>query len=318
MLQRVLLEAVRQRLGPERVLTGHHFAGVEQDAAGIVVHFVDRKTGAKKASVHGDALVGADGIMSEVRRAFYPHEGLPRFHGLMLWRGVTESTPFLSGRSMAMIGHERVKFVAYPIDADASRRGRSLINWIAERRVGADYVHEREDWNRHGQPKDFIDDFRTWRFDWLSVPDIIQGAQRIFEFPMIDRDPLERWSFDRVTLLGDAAHAMRPNGSNGASQAILDAEAIADALDTHADVRDALDAYQSARLPPTATLTLDNRRTGPERVLQMVEERCDGRCTDTHTCITRDELAEVAQRYKRLAGFDKDMLNARQQKDATR
>jgi 2-polyprenyl-6-methoxyphenol hydroxylase-like FAD-dependent oxidoreductase len=309
-LQRVLLDAVRQRLGADRVVTHHHFTGLEQDASGVTVRFVDKKTGAPQPTVRGDALVGADGIMSQVRRLFYPDEGAPTFHGLMLWRGVTEAAPFLTGRSMVMVGHDRLKFVAYPIDAQLATDGRSLINWIAERNVGPDFVHAREDWNRRGNPQDFVDDFESWRFDWLSVPDIIRQASAVFEFPMVDRDPVERWSFDRVTLLGDAAHAMRPNGSNGASQAILDAEALADALENHGEVRDALMAYQAARLPPTAKLTLDNRRTGPERVLQMVEERCQGQCGPIHSCVPRDELAEVAQRYKKLAGFDKDRLNA--------
>jgi 2-polyprenyl-6-methoxyphenol hydroxylase-like FAD-dependent oxidoreductase len=309
-LQRVLLEAVCQRLGRDRVVTARHVAGLEQDATGVTVHFVDRKTGVRKASVRGDALVGADGIMSAVRRTFHPDEGPPRFHGLMLWRGVTEADPFLTGRSMVMVGHDALKFVAYPIDADAARRGRSLINWIAERRVGPDFVHQREDWNRPGDIRDFLGLFETWRFDWLSVPDVITRASAVFEFPMIDRDPLDRWTFGRVTLLGDAAHAMRPNGSNGASQAVLDAGALADALAAHADVPEALEAYQAVRLPATATLTLDNRRTGPERVLQMVEDRCDGRCGEVHTCVPRETLADIAQRYKRLAGFDKDALNA--------
>ena len=308
-LQAVLLEAVRQRLGSDRIVTEHHFAGLDQDADGVTAHFVDKRTGALKQSVRGDALIGADGIMSRVRRVFYPDEGAPSFAGLMLWRGVTEADAFLTGRSMVMIGHDNLKFVAYPIDASPSRRGRMLINWIAERRVGADYAHEREDWNRAGRTSDFLEHFRDWTFDWLSVPDIIERASAVFEFPMIDRDPVDRWTFDRTTLLGDAAHAMRPNGSNGASQAILDAEALAIAVDKHRDVREALEDYQSVRQPPTAKLTLDNRKTGPERVLQMIEDRCEGRCGEVHSCIPRDELAEVAQRYKRLAGFDKDSLN---------
>jgi len=246
-----------------------------------------------------------------VRRVFYPDEGAPAFSGLMLWRGVTEAAPFLTGRSMVMVGHNNLKFVAYPIDADAARQDRSLINWIAARRMPPGYVHEREDWDRRGNTADFLDGFREWRFDWLSVPDVIEASSTIFEFPMVDRDPLPRWTFDRVTLLGDAAHPMRPNGSNGASQAILDAEALADALAAHADVRDALEAYQDTRLPATTQLVLDNRKTGPERVLQMVEERCEGRCGDVHSCVPREELADVAQRYKRIAGFDKDTLNRR-------
>lgn len=309
--QKLLLDTVHDRLGEDHVVTGHHFESVKQDADGVRARFVDKRTGEVQASVSGDALIGADGLMSRVRRHFYPDEGEPHFSGLMLWRGAVEADPFLTGRSMVMIGHDTLKAVAYPIDAQAAQRGRSLINWVAERRLGPDASRPPEEWNRRGRASDFVDHFRDWRFDWLDVPSLIERTPEIFEFPMVDRDPIPAWTFGRVTLLGDAAHAMRPNGSNGASQAILDAEALADALAADADIGSAFKAYESARLPPMTKLVLDNRKTGPERVMQMVEDRCEGLCGDTHTCIPHEELAAISAQYKRIAGFDRDLLNAR-------
>jgi 5-methylphenazine-1-carboxylate 1-monooxygenase len=129
-------------------------------------------------------------------------------------------------------------------------RGRSLINWIAELAVGPTLPAGR-DWNRRGDKADFTEAFAEWRFDWLDVPALVDGAAEEFEFPMVDRDPLERWSFGGVTLLGDAAHPMYPIGSNGASQAILDAEALAATLAGMSDVESALRQYEAARLPPS-------------------------------------------------------------------
>jgi 2-polyprenyl-6-methoxyphenol hydroxylase-like FAD-dependent oxidoreductase len=310
-LQMILLDAVERRIGAENVLTDHHFTGYDEDGDGVVAHFASKQSGELRASVRGDALIGADGLMSQVRAHLYPDEGAPRFSGLMLWRGVVETEPFLGGRSMVMAGHNQLKAVVYPISAEAASRGRSLVNWVAERRVGMNYAHAREDWDRRGDRSDFLEHFRDWDFGWLDFPALIEATEAIYEFPMVDRDPVDRWTFGRVTLLGDAAHAMYPNGSNGASQAILDAEALGQALSEHGEVEAALQAYEAERRPPTTKIVLDNRQTGPERVLQAVEERCDGTCGETHTCIPRDELEEVATSYKRLAGFDVDALRER-------
>ena len=307
-LQMVLLDAVIERIGAENVFTDHEFTGYDQDDAHVVAHFKRRHNGEPHESARGDVLLGADGLMSRGRAGFYPDEGPPRFSGLMLWRGVVEAEPFLGGRSMVMAGHNTLKAVVYPISAEAQSRGKSLINWVAERRVGMDYPHAREDWNRQGDPADFLEHFRDWDFGWLNFPRIIEATEQIFEFPMVDRDPVDRWTFGRVTLIGDAAHAMYPNGSNGASQGILDAEAIGAALAGHDDAERALQAYEAERRPPTSQIVLDNRETGPERVLQAIEERCPGHCSATHTRIPHEELEEVATAYKRLAGFDKESL----------
>jgi len=186
-----------------------------------------------------------------------------------------------------------------------------VINWIAERRFTADHAWRREDWNRPGRLEEFLPWFEGWRFDWLDVPAVIRAASHCFEYPMVDRDPVDRWTFGRVTLLGDAAHAMYPIGSNGASQAILDARVIAREIQARGVTPDALLAYEAERRPPTSRIVLANRRNGPEQVMQLVQERAPDGFDRIEDVLTRAELEETASAYKRIAGFDKDELNAR-------
>ena len=251
-LQMLLLETAQKRLDKDNIRTGQHLDSFEQDDEGVTARFVYRVTGQQAGEVRGDVLIGAEGIHSVVRRAFYPNEGSPPFSGRMLWRATTEARPFLSGRSMIMAGHADQKFVAYPICPDAAARGSSLINWVAELRVGGDQAPIPRDWSRLADKERFAPAFRQWRFDWLDVPALIYGAKVVYEFPMVDRDPVPRWSHGRVTLLGDAAHPMYPVGSNGASQGILDAAALAEALSSEPDAVVALKRYEAARLEPTA------------------------------------------------------------------
>lgn len=310
-LQMLLLDEVRARLGAEAVLANHHLAEFEERGGEVVAHFIDRRSGAAMGSATGDVLIGADGIHSVVRRHFYPDEGTPRFSGRILWRAVTEAAPYLTARSMIMAGHQNQKFVCYPICPDAAARGRSLINWIAELNVGGETEPMRRDWNRLADKANFAPAFADWRFDWLDVPGLIAGAAEVYEYPLVDRDPLPHWSFSRVSLLGDAAHPMYPIGSNGASQSILDVRALADALAATDDPVAALAAYEAARLGPTSKIVLANRQNGPEQVMQMVEERAPEGFTDLDAVITQAELEAVAQRYKQIAGFDRDSLNRR-------
>ena len=169
-------------------------------------------------------MIGADGLMSSVRAAFYPDEGNPVYSGQMLWRGVVEWEPMFDGRTCVMVGHNDLKAVVYPISEPARKRGRAMLNWVAERRLPGSLPPNPADWNRRGDHADFVGAFADWRFDWLDIPRMFAATEQVFEFPMVDRTPVPQWSFGRVTLLGDAAHAMRPNGSNGASQAILDGD----------------------------------------------------------------------------------------------
>jgi 2-polyprenyl-6-methoxyphenol hydroxylase-like FAD-dependent oxidoreductase len=239
----------------------------------------------------------------------YPDEGMPRWNGAILWRGVTESGQFLSGRSMFMAGHQDQKFVCYPISAEHLRAGRSFSNWIAELRYEPRELISREDWNRPGVLADFLPRFESWTFDWLDIPRLIRDASSIYEFPMVDRDPVANWAFGNVVLLGDAAHPMYPIGSNGASQAILDAACIANMLGTHGDPRSAFVAYDAERRPKTAAIVLANRNNGPEQVMQMAEERAPQGFANIDDVIDRAELEAVAQHYKRIAGFDPKTLN---------
>jgi 2-polyprenyl-6-methoxyphenol hydroxylase-like FAD-dependent oxidoreductase len=311
-LQMLLLEAAQDRLGRENIRTGLHLDAFEQDEAGVTVRFIDRATGKPAGEFRGDILIGADGIHSVVRRAFYPQEGTPPFSGRLLWRAITEAEPFLTGRSMIMAGHADQKFVAYPICPDAAARGRSLINWVAELRVGGDRVPIPRDWNRHADKSNFAPAFKDWRFDWLDVPALIEGAAVVYEFPMVDRDPVPRWSHGRVTLLGDAAHPMYPVGSNGASQGILDAAALADALTNEPDPVVALKSYEANRLPATAKVVQTNRQHGPEVVMQLAEERAPNGFADVTAVFAPNEREEISSRYKAIAGFDPARLNTQE------
>ncbi|MEH6546826.1 MAG: flavin-dependent oxidoreductase [Sneathiella sp.] len=305
----ILLKHVQQRLGVESVKSGYHFTDLSQTNSNITATFVDRKTGTEKDRVTADFLIGADGINSTVRQHYYPTEGAPKYSGQMLWRGVTEMDPFLDGRSMFMAGHNNLKLVAYPIRKESADRGKSYINWIAEQRIPSDLAERQGDWNEEGLLNEFRGDFTNWNLGWLDIKALFENAMSIHKFPMIDRDPLPKWSFDRATLMGDAAHAMYPNGSNGVSQGVLDALTFADILATRPNIIKALQTYEKVRLEPTSKIILANRQTGPEQVMQMVHEKCEGQCGQQHTCISRNVLEDISLKYKKLAGFDRQSVN---------
>jgi 2-polyprenyl-6-methoxyphenol hydroxylase-like FAD-dependent oxidoreductase len=309
-LHGLLLAAARARLGENRVLLSHHLVRFEQDGREVRAWFAARRGEEPSAQYLGDALIGADGIHSVVRRRFYPEEGAPRFSGRMLWRATTLTKPFLSGRTMIMAGHANQKFVAYPICPRAESRGEALVNWVAELTVGGERPPVRRDWNRRADKRSFAPAFEAWKFSWLDIPALIASAEEVFEFPMADRDPVPRWSFGRVTLLGDAAHPMYPIGSNGASQAILDAAALAESFAAAPDIEAALAGYERARLEPTSEIVRSNRRHGPEVVMEIVEQRAPNGFRDLDEVISRSELEEIAQRYKRIAGFDRAQVAA--------
>lgn len=307
-LQMILHRAAMAALPRGSVRTGCTLSAFENSKGGVAARFLDRDSDTH-VDVEGCALIGADGIHSTVRRAFYPDECPPRFSGRMLWRATTERAPFLTGRSMVWAGHDRQKFVCYPISEPVRGRGRSLVNWIAELQVPLEFTPPRSDWNRKVDKSVFREPFAGWDFGWLSVPELIDGADACFEFPMVDRDPLPRWTYGRVTLLGDAAHPMYPVGSNGASQAILDAAELARQWTSAPTVEDALAAYEAARLPATAAVVHANRKGGPDRVLQLAEDRAPNGFDDILQVIPRTELEEIARSYKQTAGFDRESVN---------
>ncbi|WP_424812137.1 flavin-dependent oxidoreductase [Roseococcus sp. YIM B11640] len=300
-LQMMLLDVCRERGIP--VHPGRRVIGFAQDGASVTARF------AEGGEATGAALIGADGIHSAIRAHFAPGEGAPSWQGAILWRATSIAAPYLTGATMVQAGHHNQKFVCYPIAHLPD--GRVLTNWIAEMKVDPAQGFDREDWNREADRNRFLPHYESWNWGWLDVPGLIRAAERVLEYPMVDRDPLERWTDGRVTLLGDAAHPMYPIGSNGASQAILDARQLALHLARHG-VPEGLLAYEEARRPPTAKLTLANRALGPDLILEEVHRRAPGGFSDLHAVISRQELEEVSANYKKLAGFDPRLLNERE------
>src|SRR5947209_7513421 len=307
-LQMVLLDAFRARAGGDRLITNRHCIGGEQDESGVSVHFSDGLGGVNRRTVRGRVAIACDGINSAIRRQFFPSEGEPRYSGVNMWRGVTRWKPILSGASMVRAGWlSHGKMVIYPI-RPAGADGFQLINWVAEIETPN---YRKRDWNRRGSIEDFIGAFVDWHFDWLDVPSFIHAADSVLEFPMVDQDPLPRWSFGRVTLLGDAAHPMVPRGSNGAGQAILDARALSTVLSENDDPVAALAAYEKQRLEATTRIVLTNRTNPPDAILREVFQRTHDRpFASIDDVISRDELVALSEGYKRISGYSKEALRS--------
>ena len=275
--------------------------GFSQDPGRVRLQLRNRAGEARE--VEGALLIGADGIHSAIRRQMTPDEGEPIWGGAVLWRGTTRARPFKTGASMVMIGHSGLRFVSYPISAPDPATGLATINWIANLNYGPDQPWNKEDWNREARLEDVLPRFEAMRFDWLDVPALIRGADKVYEYPMVDRDPLERWTDGRVSLMGDAAHAAYPVGSNGAGSAIIDARQLGRAFLDHGLNPAALAAYEAKMRPATTKVVLTNRVAGPDSILDIVEERSGGRFGHIDEVISSEELAEHAARYKAIAGF---------------
>ena len=308
-LQMLLMRALTERAGEGALCLGAAVSGWEETASGIRIALEPREGARAPEHAEGRVLVAADGINSTIRAALYPGEGPPRWRGTMMWRGISRGAPFLGGRVMAMAGTRARKFVCYPI---AERDdGTCLINWIADLQMPEGYRWRRQDWNRPASAEAFAGAFSGWRFDWLDIPALIDAAEGIWEFPMVDRDPLDRWSFGPLTLLGDAAHAMYPIGSNGASQAIIDTRVLTACLLEHGPTARALEAYDEARREAVNAVVLANRGDGPDRILDIVAERAPGGFDDIEQVMPRAEREAFARAYKQTAGMEVEALNAR-------
>lgn len=307
-LQMFLLAKVRERLGQEAIRMGQELAAVETIAGRAHARFVDRASG-KVAGVEADILIGADGIHSAVRRQFYPDEGAPRWNGITLWRSTSPVTAPMGGKAMIWAGRSSQKFVAYPIGKDPET-GHDRLNWICDLKVTEDGAPPPRDWNRPGERADFMPRFAGWRWAGVDVPAIIAASGPIYEFPMVDRDPLPQWTFGRVTLMGDAAHPMYPIGSNGATQGIIDARVLAWHLARADAVEDALCRYEADRREATARIVLMNRQQGPDRVLDLAAERLEGAAGRLEDLLPIAEREAIARSYKQTAGFDPAVLNA--------
>lgn len=308
-LQLALLAATRERLGADSVVVDRRAVRVEQDADSVTVHMAN-SAGETLAPVRGAIVVGCDGIHSALRKQLYPNEGAPRYSGVNMWRGVTRCKPFLSGGSMVRAGWLSTgKMVIYPIRDNIDAQGNQLVNWVAEIESP---IPAQRDWNRQGRMEDFFPAFADWHFDWLDIAALIQNAESVLEYPMVDQDPLPTWTQGRMTLLGDAAHPMVPRGSNGAGQAIIDARYLAGQLKRQGLTEAALKDYDRVRVEVTTRVVLTNRSNPPDAILREVFDRSHDQPFDRiEDVISREELEGISNRYKQVAGFDPETLKSR-------
>jgi 2-polyprenyl-6-methoxyphenol hydroxylase-like FAD-dependent oxidoreductase len=299
-LHMILFKAAQERLGADAILTDHECIGVEQDEQAAIIHF-KTSTGRAQGSVRADVVIDCEGINSAIRKQFYPEDKVA-FAGINTWRGVTRRKPILDGRTYMRVGSILTgKIVIYPIIDSIDSEGRQLINWMAEIKRDA---YTQNDWNKPGNLADFFPLYENWHFDWLDVAHMIRDADQILEYPMVDKDPIDKWTFGRITLAGDAAHPMYPRGSNGAAQSAIDARTLADLLRSNPDPREALKAYEAARSGPAAQVVHTNREHPPDFINIKVEELVGDRpFDDLDKYITQDQLRALSENYKRIAGF---------------
>jgi len=302
-LHHVLYHTVVDRIGADRIHTDRRLVDLAQDDSSVTAEFADH-TGKPIDTATGDVLIGADGLHSAARKKFYPDEDAPVFHGINMWRGVTLAKPFLTGASATRIGalNKTGKLTVYPMRDDIDGKGTQLINWVAE--IVTDKASPT-DWSAPGRVDDFIQYFEDWKFDWLDCDALLRNAESILSYPMVDRDPVERWTFGRVTLLGDAAHPMYPRGGNGAAQAILDAEALAGHLSQQRHPKAALADYEKERLPIVNNIVLTNRASPPDVLIETVEERTGGAIFERiEDVISIEEITAISMGYQKVAGYD--------------
>jgi 5-methylphenazine-1-carboxylate 1-monooxygenase len=300
-LHMALHAAACERLGADRILTDHDCVGLEQDQSGATVHVRQTSSGTMRGSIRARVVIACDGVNSTLRQQLYPDERVA-FAGINTWRGVTRHPPILTGRSYIRIGSILTgKIVIYPIIDRIDDAGNQLINWTTEIKQDS---FEQNEWNAPGSLADFLHIYESWRFDWLSVPDLIARSEAIFEYPMVDKDPVARWTFGRVTLAGDAAHPMYPRGSNGAAQGAIDARTLADCLTSHDDPVAGLRAYEALRREATAKIVRTNREHPPDFINIRVEELVGDRPFDRlEDHISQAELRSLSENYKRIAGY---------------
>jgi 2-polyprenyl-6-methoxyphenol hydroxylase-like FAD-dependent oxidoreductase len=309
-LQLLLYRAALERLGADSVRTGLQVTGYRNHPEGKGVTAFLQSHDGERPQVEGSLLIAADGLHSAVRQQMYPDQPPVQWGGAIMWRGVTKGKPIRSGASFVGLGTHRHRVVFYPISAPDPVTGLADINWIAEITVDNSGGLPDGDWNKQVRHEDFIHHFEHWNYDWIDIPAMLRGAAAVFEYPMIDREPVPTWVDGNVALLGDAAHVMYPTGSNGASQAIIDARVLGAAILEHGVNATALQAYDTQLCAEMSQLILRNRGAGPFGLLNLLDHRCGGVFDNIDDVIPRAERDEFMLRYKTAAGFAAEKLNA--------
>jgi len=304
----LLCEKVVERLGQDAIRTSQELISYRNTDAGVTA--VLRYRDGRELEVSGSLLIGADGINSAVRAQMYPDQPPIQWGGAIMWRGTTPGIPIRTGASFVGLGTHRHRVVVYPISQPDPKTGLATINWIAELTVDNSAGWTKGDWNRRVEIDSFIQHFEDWNYEWLDVAAMLQGADEVFENPMTDRDPVPTWVDGNVALMGDAAHAMYPTGSNGASQAIIDARVLGAAMIKHGVSGVALKAYDDELCEEISALVLRNRGAGPFGLLNLLDERCGSVFDNIDDVIPPAEREEFMSRYKAAAGFAMEKLNA--------
>ncbi|HWH23246.1 MAG: flavin-dependent oxidoreductase [Sphingomonadales bacterium] len=303
----LLYRTVLERLGPDAVRLGCRVSGYRKDTDGVTA-LVERADGGRE-ELSAKLLIGADGIHSAIRAQMHPDQPPIHWGGTIMWRGTARGVPIRSGSSFVGLGTSRHRVVLYPIshpDAD----GMADINWIAEQTFDADHDWSKSGWFRPVGLSEFAHEFEGFVYDWLDLPALLAGSDAVYENPMIDRDPLPTWVDGSVALLGDAAHPMYPTGSNGASQAIIDARVLGRIMTERGVNAEALAAFDAELCGPIGAVAMRNRGAGPFGLLNMVDERCGGQFDDIDAVIPAEERAAFMLAYQKAAGFAKEQLNA--------
>jgi 5-methylphenazine-1-carboxylate 1-monooxygenase len=304
----LLHEKVVKRIGAEAVRLASRVTGYRKNRDGSVSALIENAD-SSISEAEGALLIGAEGINSIVRAQMHPAQPPIHWGGAVMWRGTTWAKPIRTGASFVGLGTHRQRIVFYPISHPEPRTGLSMINWIAEVTMDNTEGWKQRGWFRQVGIDDFLHHFEGWTWDWLDVPALIRQADGAFENPMIDRDPVPTWRDGPVALLGDAAHAMYPTGSNGGSQAIVDARILGAAMVEHGVTQEALAAYDNRLCGPISQLILRNRGAGPFGLLNVVDERCGGTFDNIDDVIPPRERSDFMAGYKAAAGFAVEALN---------
>ncbi|GIJ09306.1 SAM-dependent methyltransferase [Micromonospora andamanensis] len=304
----VLADEVRRRLGDSAVVTDARLVGLHSEPGRAYATVMDRDGSTRV--VETELLIGADGVHSAVRAAFYPAEGPPPSNGVTMFRGTAWGPEFLTGSTMAVLGDDRRRLVLYPIDRDDTP-GRCLINWVAAWPDSEADALQRDAAGVAERRAAVLRQFGSWAPPGVDLPRLLGDTADVQQYSMIDRDPVPQWSFNNVTLVGDAAHAMYPAGSNGATQAIVDARVLSWHLATHTEVGSGLRAYEDERRPQMTELQHANRSMGPEKVITLAHQRAPHGFDDVSEVFSEDELTEISRGYARTGQFDQDWVNSR-------